>query len=207
MIIPYMGIIVQGKGLWRALFTRTQRRLLGLLYGHPDRSFYANELVRLAGVGTGSVQRELARLTRAGVFSMQRVGNQKHYRANRDCPLYPELRSIVIKTFGVLDLIRGALRGFKQQVHLAFLFGEVAGAVQLPLQLLVVANDLKRAEIETALEPAGQRLGRKIEITLLGRARFEKLLVRPNERFTQVMAQPRVVLVGQLPDPVGRPHR
>lgn len=98
MIIPYMGTIVQGKELWEALFSRTRRRVLGLLYLYPDRSFYANEIVRLAEVGTGSVQRELARLAEAGVITVRAVGNQRHYRANPDCLLFDELRSMVVRT-------------------------------------------------------------------------------------------------------------
>ena len=47
-----------------ALFTKTQRRVLGLLFGNPDRSYYANEIVRFAGAGIGAVQRELERLER-----------------------------------------------------------------------------------------------------------------------------------------------
>lgn len=98
MIIPYMGTIVQGKELWSALFTRTRRRVLGLLYMHPKRSFYANEIVRLADVGTGSVQRELAKLEAVGVLRARRVGNQRHYQANPDCLFFDELRAMVAKT-------------------------------------------------------------------------------------------------------------
>lgn len=97
MIIPYMGTMVQGNELWSTLFGRTRRRVLALLYGHPERSFYANEIVRLAEVGTGSVQRELERLEGAGIITVTAVGNQRHYRANPDCPLYGELRALVMK--------------------------------------------------------------------------------------------------------------
>ena len=62
MIVPYMGFLGQGKDLWRALFTRSRRRVLSLFFGFPERSFYANEVVRLVTVGTGAVQRELAEL-------------------------------------------------------------------------------------------------------------------------------------------------
>ncbi len=96
-----MGTIVQGKELWRALFGRTRRRVLGLLYLHPDRTFYTNEIVRLAGVGAGGVQRELARLEEAGVVTVRQVGNQRHYRANPECLFFAELRAMVERTHAV----------------------------------------------------------------------------------------------------------
>jgi predicted nucleotidyltransferase/DNA-binding transcriptional ArsR family regulator len=86
--------------LSEALFSGTQRRVLALLFGDPDRSFYANEIVRAARAGVGSVQRELESLARAGLVTVTRLGNQKHYRANRDSPIFGELRSIIAKVLG-----------------------------------------------------------------------------------------------------------
>lgn len=86
--------------LTEVLFSKTQRRVLGLLFGHPERSYYANEIVRIAGTGVGAVHRELEGLAAAGLVTVNRVGNQKHYRANRDSPVFEELRSIVSKVLG-----------------------------------------------------------------------------------------------------------
>ncbi len=83
-----------------ALFTRTQQRVLALLFGQPERSFYANELIGLAGMGSGAVQRELTALAGSGLVTVRSVGNQKHYQANADAPIFEELRGIVQKTFG-----------------------------------------------------------------------------------------------------------
>jgi len=80
-----------------ALFSKAQRRVLALLFGHSERSFYANEIVRAARAGVGAVQRELEGLAAAGLVTVSRVGNQKHYQANRGSPIFEELRSIVAK--------------------------------------------------------------------------------------------------------------
>ncbi len=79
------------------LFSKSQRRVLGLLFGHSERSFYANEIVRAARAGVGAVQRELEGLAAAGLVTVSRLGNQKHYQANRASPIFGELRSIVAK--------------------------------------------------------------------------------------------------------------
>ena len=87
--------------LSNALFTKTQQRVLGLLYGAPGKSFYTNEIVRIAAVGRGTVTRELVKLAAAGVLTVAAAGNQKHYQANPDCPVYAELTRIARKLFEV----------------------------------------------------------------------------------------------------------
>ena len=86
-----------------ALFSGTQQRVLGLLFGQPERSFYATELINLAGVGSGAVQRDLASLSQSGLVTVKPVGNQKHYQANPASPIYDELCGMVRKTVGLAE--------------------------------------------------------------------------------------------------------
>jgi len=87
--------------LSNALFTKTQQRVLGLLFGAPGKSFYTNEIVRIAAVGRGTVTRELVKLAEAGVLTLSAEGNQKHYQANPNCAVYSELLKITRKLFSV----------------------------------------------------------------------------------------------------------
>src|SRR5260370_730672 len=105
MIIPNFGIIVPKMGtngpainLSSALFSKVQQRVLGLIFAHPDRSFYTSEIIRIVDSGTGAVERELSRLQRSGLVSVERIGNQKHYRANQEAPIFEELHGLVLKT-------------------------------------------------------------------------------------------------------------
>src|SRR5882762_8106392 len=103
-IVPEMGtrrLASRRISLANALFSRTQQRVLGLLYGNTERSFFATEIIEHAGAGRGTVQRELERLGSSGLATVTRVGNQKHYRANPDTPLFSDLRSIILKTSGL----------------------------------------------------------------------------------------------------------
>ena len=81
-----------------ALFSGTKQRVLGLLFGQPSRSFYANEMIGLAGSGSGAVQRELANLAQSGLVNVKAVGNQKHYQANPAAPIYEELSGCLLYT-------------------------------------------------------------------------------------------------------------
>ena len=86
-----------------ALFSKVQQRVLALIFGHPERSFYMSEIVRNVSSGTGAVERELSRLQRSGLVSLDRIGNQKHYRANRGSPVFEELQSLVVKTVALTE--------------------------------------------------------------------------------------------------------
>ena len=102
---PMSGAIIPKMGMKETrpsdvLFTKTQRRVLGLLFGNPDRSYYANEIVRFAKAGIGTVQRELERLVAAGLVSATKQGNQKHYQADRKSTVFAELAGLVRKTVG-----------------------------------------------------------------------------------------------------------
>ena len=92
-----------------ALFSKAQQRVLGVLFGNPDRSFFAIEVIALAGTGTGAVQRELTKLAATGLVTVKRMGRQKHYQANPAAPVFAELRGLVVKTSGVADVVCAGL--------------------------------------------------------------------------------------------------
>ena len=109
-----------------AIFTRTQRRVLGLLYNRPDRSYYTNEILRASGMGVATIKRELDRMVDAGLLTLRHQGNQHHYQANTGCPIYNELLSIVRKTIGIVDVIQEALSLIAERISWGFVFGSVA---------------------------------------------------------------------------------
>jgi predicted transcriptional regulator len=117
---------LRGRGLADALFAKVQQRVLGVLFGNPGRSFYANEVIALAHSGTGAVQRELARLEAAGLVTAARVGKQKHYQANQASPVFQELRALVLKTSGLADVLREALAPASDRIRAAFVYGSIA---------------------------------------------------------------------------------
>jgi Fe2+ or Zn2+ uptake regulation protein len=80
-----------------ALFTTTQQNVLGLLYAQPEKSFYTKEILRLTGMGVATIKRELDRMVAAGILSLTKIGNQHHYQAEPNCPIYAELHGIVVK--------------------------------------------------------------------------------------------------------------
>ncbi len=188
------------SGIADALFTKVQQRVLAVLFGNSGRSFYANEMIALAGSGTGAVQRELARLEAAGLVSVTRVGNQKHYQANVAAPVFEELRGLVLKTSGLADVLRNALAPLAAQISAAFVYGSVAKAqdtAQSDIDLLVVSDSLSYAELYTVLEQATSRLGRPVNPTVYSRQELAKRVRTNNAFIKRVLAQPKLWVIGE----------
>ena len=196
-----MGTI--GAGLSDALFTKTQQRVLGLLFGNPDRSYYANEIVRLAGSGIGAVHRELEKLAAAGIIDVRRVGNQKHYQANRQSPIFDELRGIAVKTFGIADVLRSFLEPFAERIRAALIYGSVAkesDTAGSDIDLMIVSGDLSYADLFTVLSEAEDKLGRSVQPTVYKPAEFQHKLKGDNAFLQRVMEQPVIYLIGSQDD-------
>ncbi|MHB8252513.1 MAG: nucleotidyltransferase domain-containing protein [Acidiferrobacter sp.] len=147
-----------------ALFTVTQQRVLGLLYGQPDRSFYAKEILRITGMGVATIKRELDRMLAAGVLRMTRIGNQHHYQADPRCPIYAELIGIVKKTVGLPEPIRATLAPLADRIAWAFIFGSVARGKESAGSAidLMIVGDVGFSEVANALYPLQAELGREV---------------------------------------------
>ena len=173
--------------------------MLAVLFGNVGRSFYANEIIRLAASGTGAVQRELASLTDAGLVLVTRVGNQKHFQANANAPVFACLRDLVLKTSGLADVLRSALAAVAPDIRAVFVYGSVArheDRTGSDIDLMVVSDGLAYADLFAALEEAARRLGRPVNPTLYSNAEFAERVGRRNAFITRVLAQPRLWVIG-----------
>lgn len=186
-------------GLAGALFTGTQQRVLGLLFGQPDRSFYATELINLADVGSGAVQRELARLAQSGLVTVKPVGNQKHYQANPASPIYDELCGVVRKTVGLAEPLRAALAPLAEQIRAAFVYGSIAkkeDTASSDIDLMLVSDTLTYGDAILALQAATEQLGREVNPNIFTPPDFAKRLKEGGSFVSRVMEQPKIWLIG-----------
>lgn len=182
-----------------ALFGGTQQRVLGLLFGQPGRSFYANELIALTRAGSGAVQRELARLVQSELVTVRQAGNQKHYQANSQSPIFEELCAIARKTVGLAEPLGKALAPFSKRIRGAFIFGSVASGedtASSDIDLLVVSDDLTYPDLFASLEEVSRELGRSVNPTILSRKEIAKRLSGNESFLRRVMGRPRIWLMG-----------
>ena len=196
MIVPNMGKKPAGSGAqWSltgvagALFTPVQQRVLGLLFGQPERKYQGNELIRLARSGTGAVHRVVTKLVEVGLVTAERMGNQKHYQANRASPVFKELRGLVAKTAGLAIPLREALTPLAKGIDAAFVYGSLAKGTDRAgsdVDLMVISPKLEYGKVYGALQKAEAALGRTINPNLMTpqewRRRCSKLPIPPKKR-------------------------
>jgi len=191
----------RGSALADALFTSTQQRVLALLFGQPNRSFFVTELVALADSGSGAVQRELARLAQSELVVVTRHGNQKHYQANNGSPLFKELCSIINKTVGLQEPVRAALDPLAKKISLALIYGSIAkksDTASSDIDLLLVSDQLTLEEVYAALAPVEKLLDRSISPTLYTQKEFHKRRKTSSAFLTRVINGPTIVLIGSV---------
>jgi predicted nucleotidyltransferase len=186
-----------------ALFSSTQRRVLGLLFGQPDRSFFATEIIARVGAGSGAVQRELVKLAGSKLVKVSQKGNQKHYQADPASPIFAELSALIRKTVGLADPIRAVLETKRQAIDIALIYGSVAkqqDTASSDIDVLLVSDSLTLETVYRMLARAEKELGRKINPTLYTKAEFDKRRSSNNAFLRRVFAGETIVLLGALPE-------
>ncbi len=184
--------------LGQALFTTTQQKVLGLLYTHPEKSFYTNEILRLTGMGVATIKRELESMVAAGILKVFKIGNQHHYQANQECPIYPDLLAIVQKTFGISDMIQTALTPLSDHIVWAFIFGSIAqGKERSASDIdLMIIGDLDFSEIVKELYEVQGTLGREINPKIYSEQEWRKLYIKKEGFIQEVLRRSIINIIG-----------
>jgi len=184
--------------LGSVIFTDYRRRVLGLLLLHPDQRYYLREIARLTGTAPGTLTRELSKLVKAGVLSVQKVGNQAHYSANRECPIFDELASILRKTSGLIDVLAEGLMPLAARIDAAFVFGSMASGkagASSDVDLMVI-GEAEFGEVVQLLYPLQQVLGREINPKLYSRYEWQKLVAGNSAFAREVLGKPKLFVIG-----------
>ena len=109
-----------------ALFGKASRAILSLLFTRTDEQLYLRQIVRSCGTGHGATQRALKSLSDAGIITRRPQGRQVYFQANAACPVFKELKGIIVKTVGVADVLRAALAPLAEHIRVAFVYGSFA---------------------------------------------------------------------------------
>jgi predicted nucleotidyltransferase/predicted transcriptional regulator with HTH domain len=186
-----------------ALFSKVQKRVLALIFGRPNESFYMSEIVRNIQSGTGAVERELSRLERSGLVSVERIGNQKHYRANTKSPIYAEIHGLIQKTAGLKEPLKDALEAYSPRIRAAFVYGSIAkqsDTARSDIDLMVVGDDITYSDLYSGLERAEKVLSRPINPTILDTAEWKSRRKKKNAFIDRIKDQPKIFVFGSEAD-------
>lgn len=207
MLIPILGIIIPKMGstitdgvrIQDALFSGVQQRLLGIIFGQPDRRFQGAELIRMINSGTGAVHRQLTTLTASGLVNVTRIGNQKHYQANPDSPVFEELCGLIRKTVGLREPLQRSLEPLKDQIEVAFVYGSIArgtDTARSDIDLMLFGERLDYASVYEAIQNAETILERKISPNLTTLSEWRKKLNEKNPFIANVNKQAKLFIYG-----------
>lgn len=182
--------------LSETLFGRTRGAVLSVLYGHVDEAFYLRQLARLTDITVGPVQRELRQLVDAGLVSRKAVGVQTFYAANRESPVFPEIKSLITKTVGMHDVLSAALEPLRKKINLAFVYGSIARSSETKnsdVDFMIVGN-VDFGVVVEKLADAQRTLNRQINPTVYSLKEFRK---KARENFLKiVLAGKKLFIIG-----------
>ena len=204
----FFGLImlIFGMTIASALFSDSQSRLYFWLFGQHGRAFHLNELRRLTGLGSASLQRELNRLVAAGLVDSQAVGNLRRFQADPGSPVFSELVALTRKTLGIEPQLRNALQALQPALKAAWVYGSVAKQTDTAgsdIDVMLVGDDLSLGQVLAALEPAQAALARKINPTCYSMQEFERRTADTDSFVNRVLAQPTLPLIGNAHE-IGR---
>jgi predicted nucleotidyltransferase len=194
-----MGTTRHPVSLSSALFSKVQQRVLALIFSHPERSFYTSEIMRKVRSGVGAVQRELWKLERSGLVSVERIGNQKHYRANQAAPIFEDLRALVEKTVGLAEPIKKSLEPYADGIKSAFVYGSVAKGTDTAhsdIDLMVIGDDLNYSDLYTAAQNVERKLRRKINPLFLSPNDWQRKISDKGSVFSKMRHSPKIFIIG-----------
>jgi hypothetical protein len=172
--------------------------VLALLFGHADKRFYQRQIIQMLGLGSGSVQRELAQMTRVGILTRTTEGRQTYFQANRECPIFDEIRGLVRKTFGIAAVLKDAFAPLASRIRIAFIYGSVAAGTETGASDvdLMVIGDVSTAEIVSAIGGAQHKLGREVNPSIYPAPEFCRKLSEGRHFITSVVNGTKIFLIG-----------
>jgi DNA-binding transcriptional ArsR family regulator len=185
-----------------ALLTKTRQGILAATLVQPEKTWYVSELARRMGVPSSSLQRELRELAEAGILKVHRQGRMVYYQANPDSPLFPDLRGLLLKTAGLVDVIRDALKSLAARITLAFVYGSIASGQERSESDvdLIVIGSVSPADLALPLRRAREQLGRDINPTVYSVTEFNRKRTAKDHFLSQVLASPRLIVLGNEND-------
>jgi predicted nucleotidyltransferase len=201
-MVPNMGTMYTSDRMADALLGEVRQAVLGILFVAPDEPLHVREIIRRAGAGQGAVQRELQRLHGAGLLVREERGNQVCYRPDRSAPVFAELRSLVLKTSGLANVLGEALRPVADSIAVAFVYGSIAsGEASAASDVdLFVVGDVDDLALHEAIETAEQVLSRSVNYTLMSTSEFVERFAEPEGFVRRVLDGPRIPIIGDVVD-------
>ena len=198
----YMNLEMENTNPVELLFGNYRRQVLALLLLRPEQSYHVREIARLTNVSAGSLHRELKLLQKVELLLSQPVGNQIHYRANRESPIFSELASIFRKTTGLADYLRQALAPMADSIDLSYIFGSVAQGKERSFSVVdvLVVGDIAFNQVVEILAQTQEHIRREVNPVVMLADIFRKKYAEGDRFVTRIIKEPKIFLQGNADD-------
>jgi len=176
-----------------ALLPKTRQGILAATLVQPEKAWYVSELARRMGVPASSLQRELHGLSEVGILKTHRQGRMVYYQANTDSPVFADLRGLLFKTAGFVDVLAHALKPIAARLRTAFVYGSMAAGQERSdsdIDLMLVGQ-ISPTELALPLRRARELLGREINPTVYTPAEFDKKRAANDPFLKQILDNPK----------------
>jgi len=184
------------------LLSKAVQHILAATMMQPERWWYLSDLAKHLHRRPSSLQSPLSALVESGILRRREDGNRVYFQPDPDCPFLPELTGIILKTVGLVDVLRKLLAPFQERIECAFVYGSVARAEELSssdIDLMVIGA-ASRFDLTTALKEAEDRLGRPVNATVYKPDEFAKKLKADNHFLRAVLDREKLFVVGDEHD-------
>jgi predicted nucleotidyltransferase/predicted DNA-binding transcriptional regulator len=186
--------------LHEILSSRVRSEIFRLLFGASERQLHVREMERRTGLSVATVRQELQKLLRMQLVEAQRSGNRLYYWANKAHPLYPDIRNMVLKTAGMVDILRDALD--KEGVTIAFVFGSVASnqeGARSDVDLMVI-GDVGLRTLSDWLSGISEHIGREVNPHVMNETEFRRRRRSHDHFITRVLESEKLFIKGSEHD-------
>lgn len=178
------------------LSSRARAEIFRLLFSGTGEELHVREIERRSGLNDSTLRQELRKLVRLDLVQSRRDSNRVYYRAKTENPLYPEIRNLVLKTSGLADALKSALKD--KRIRVAFVFGSIArGEEKAGSDVdLMVIGQLGLRDLSRLLSGIEEKIGREVNPHVLREEEFRKR-IRVKEHFvSSVMETPKIFIIG-----------
>jgi len=199
--IQLYGISDHMNILPEILSSKVRAEVFRLLFGLNDNELHVREIERRSGFAIGTIQTEMKKLYKLNLVLKNRDGNRLYYRANRQHPIFSELHSLVVKTVGLIDVLKDALAGEKT-IRTAFIFGSIAEGsekAESDIDLLVI-GEIGLRSLSRLLQGLTEELGREINPYILAPEEFINRKSETEHFISKVLVSPKLFVIGDEND-------
>ena len=179
----------------KSLFSSSIRAdVLSLLLNSPDEQFYIREIAKLLRKNPSGIKRELDNLEKMGIVTSEKIVNLKYFQANKESPLFSELKNLITKSLGLPGALKAVLRASGAKA--AFIYGPYAeGEDGGTVDIFVIGAS---SSLNKELKDLERRFDQGINCTLMAEDEYRVKKKKGDANLKRLLSGKRITLIGRL---------